>query len=62
MSRFSGVVRRRSLAELNEGENADEKVSVKLLTTYSRSCAIKGRNEMWLYFKGSLFFLIDERT
>lgn len=63
MSRFSGMVRSRSLAELNEGENADDKVNIKLLATYSRSCAVKGKKEMWLYFKGRVFFfLIDERA
>lgn len=56
MSRFSGMVRSRSLAELNEGENADDKVNIKLLATYSRSCAVKGKKEMWLYFKGRVFF------
>lgn len=52
----------RSLAELDEEENADEKVL--LLTTHSKSYAIKGRKEMWLYFKSSkgFAFLIVGRT
>ena len=61
-NKFSGTVRSRRLAELDEGENGDEKVNIKLLTTHSRNCAIKGKKEMGLSFlKHRAVFLIDGR-